>query len=300
MPSPPRIHLVRHAQGFHNLGSEFHSLQDPRLTPLGESQCAALQDTHFPPPTQQNISLVTASPLSRTLHTAHLTFSPALSNGKCHPHILAIPDAQETSDYPCDTGSDLEVLRGICAEQGWKADLSLISDDWNVKTLTNRYSPASEAIQARARDTRLLLREKAGELASAGDQDVEIVLVAHGGYLHYLTDDWEDANKLAGTGWENTEFRTYVFESGPDDDDAYLVETPDSRARRGKEHPMHARDRQRDLFADTMQGWEDQGLQNPSKLGGGGLAPPSERAGQEPAAKNMSVDKVTSEVQVMA
>jgi len=307
MPSQPRIHLVRHAQGFHNLGFEFHSLPDPRLTPLGESQCATLQSKHFPPPSQSNISLVTASPLSRTLHTAHLTFSPALSNGKCKPLILAIPDAQETSDFPCDTGSDVDVLRGVIAEQNWKVDLSLVNEGWNVKTLNNRYSPASRAIQRRARDARILLRQKARELAEAGDEDVEIVLVAHGGYLHYLTDDWEDSDKLAGTGWENCEFRTYTFERdfmSDSDEEAYFSETMESRRRRGKDHPMLDHDKQKELFNLSMQGWEDQGLQRADKLGAEDEASQplddEEGTGQEPAAKNMDLDRKTGEVEVMA
>ena len=41
------LHLVRHAQGFHNLSAANQQLPDPDLTPLGESQCAALRDA-FP------------------------------------------------------------------------------------------------------------------------------------------------------------------------------------------------------------------------------------------------------------
>lgn len=292
-------------------------MHDPRLTPLGESQCATLQKTHFPPSVQQSISLVTASPLCRTIHTAHLVFSPALENGKCYPQILAIPDAQETSDFPCDTGSDPDKLRSICAEQGWKVDLSLVKEGWNIKTMDGRYSPASEAIRARARDVRLLLRQKARELAAKGDADVEIVLVTHGGFLHYLTNDWEDADKLSGTAWENCEHRTYVFEddfTADNDDGAFVLETQESRARRGKQHPMFPREKQEELFHRAMQGWEDQGLQNPAKLGNGASATPLEpedaevneaeveaqAEGQQPAAKNMTVDRVSGDVQVLA
>ncbi|EHY57932.1 hypothetical protein ABEF92_001703 [Exophiala dermatitidis] len=308
MPSQPRIHLVRHAQGFHNLGSEFHSLPDPRLTPHGESQCATLQAEHFPPEKQQNISLVTASPLCRTIHTAHLVFSPALHNGKCVPCILAIPDAQETSDFPCDTGSDPEVLRSICKENGWNVDLSLVTEGWNIKTLDSRYSPASDAIKARARDCRVLLRQKARELSQRGDTDVELVLVTHGGFLHYLTNDWEDADNLSGTGWQNCEARTYVFENDFADDadgDAYFVETMESRTKRGKNYPMFDHQKQEELFHKTMQGWEDQGLQNPAKLGVP-LEPEdaevndAEVEGQKPAAKNMSLDRNSGDVKVMA
>ncbi|EXJ64042.1 hypothetical protein A1O7_00377 [Cladophialophora yegresii CBS 114405] len=303
MPSQPMIHLVRHAQGFHNLGTEFHSLPDPRLTPLGESQCAKLQEEHFPAERQQSISLITASPLTRTLHTAFLTFKPALSSQgtKCKPTILAIPDAQETSDYPCDTGSDVPVLKAFIEEQKWPVDLSLLTDTWNVKTLENRYSPASAAIKARARDCRKLLREKARDLASNGDENVEIVLVTHGGYLHYLTDDWEDAAKLSGTGWDNTEYRTYTFETSflsDDDSQAHLTETRESRQRRGISHPMPDHEEQKGLFDRVMQGWEDQGLQNPAKLSPAVAdEEAAEEHGQQPADLQRHVTQAADEAE---
>ncbi|EXJ72689.1 uncharacterized protein A1O5_03836 [Cladophialophora psammophila CBS 110553] len=305
MSVQPKIHLVRHAQGFHNLGSEFHSLPDPRLTPLGESQCATLQGLHWSPERQQSLSLITASPLSRTLHTALLTFMPALtSSPKCKPTILAIPDAQETSDYPCDTGSDVDVLRDFCTERNWPVDLSLVTKSWNIKTLDNRYSPASEAIKTRARDCRRLLRQKARELAESGDNNVEIVLVTHGGYLHYLTDDWEDAAKLSGTGWENTEYRTYHFEhafSNDSDEEAFLIETMESRNRRGLEHSMLGHDKQQELFQKMMQGWEDQGLQNPSKLSNTAvddeIIEEQESYGQAPADAERHVTMAAEEIQ---
>lgn len=314
MPQP-KIHLVRHAQGFHNLGFEFHSLLDPKLTPLGMSQCTELQSTHFPPSAQKSISLVTASPLSRTLHTANLTFGPALQNGKCQSTILAIPDAQETSDFPCDTGSDVDVLHAIVQEQNWPTDLSLVKEGWNVKTLQNRYSPAGDAIKRRARDARVLLREKARELHAAGDDAVEIVLVAHGAYMHYISDDWEDAAKFTSTGWENCEFRTYRFEAdflNDTDTDAFFVETRESRKRRGKNHPMIGHESQVSLCAEMMQAWEDQGCQNPAKLN----VLPSEAAaqqqarveqgksldfeGQDPAPQGLNLEQVSSEIEVMA
>lgn len=319
--SHPIIHLVRHAQGFHNLGAEFHDLQDPMLTPLGESQCAQLRDVHFPPERQQSISLITASPMSRTLQTAHATFVSALSNGKCHPHILAIPDAQETSDYPCDTGSDLYVLESRSAERSWPVDLSLVPEDWNVKTISNRYSPAGPAIQRRARDARALLREKARELAKQGDENVEIVLVAHGAYMHYISDDWEHADKLMSTGWENCEHRTYTFETDfmtDDDPEAFLSETMDSRRRRGKEHPMFDHDHQVSLCQEMMLAWEGQGCQNPMKipvpaslqLGKAGPSqnsksmPPSSQAiepfGQDPAPQGASHQETGTEIEVEA
>jgi broad specificity phosphatase PhoE len=266
----PIIHCVRHGQGFHNLGAGCYSLRDPCLTPLGEEQCRALRDISFPD--QANISLIAASPLCRTLQSALLTFSPALrsNSSKCSPQILALPDAQETSDDPCDTGSDLSALRGIVAENNWPVDLSLITDGWNVKTLESRYSPHSGAIKARARDARILLCRKIRELVRNGDTDAQIILVTHGGFLHYFTDDWEDSSQYPGTGWHNCETRSYVFEGDfmqDADGDARLTETTESRQRRGKMYPMYGREKQSELFELGMQGWENQGLQRPDKLG---------------------------------
>jgi broad specificity phosphatase PhoE len=265
----PVIHCVRHGQGFHNLGAGFYSLHDPRLTQLGEEQCESLRTTAFPD--QSNISLITASPLCRTLHTASLTFRPALtSNGKCPPQILALPDAQETTDEPCDTGSDPTLLSSIAAENKWPVDLSLIKDGWNVKTMENRYSPHSSAINARVRDTRLLLRQKIREMVENGDVDAHVVLVTHGGYLHYFTDDWEDSYRYPGTGWHNCETRSYAFEEDfmtDADGEARLIETTESRQRRGKTYPMQRREEQPELFRLGMEGRESQGLQRPDRLG---------------------------------
>lgn len=283
---PAIIHCVRHAQGFHNLGTEFHSLRDPRLTPHGENQCADLQSASFPPSAQQQISLITASPLTRTLHTAYLTFQPRLDpNHPSHitstnaptsaqpPQILALPDAQETSDFPCDTGSSPSDLSAFTSQQSWPVDLSLLSDSWTTKSLGTRYSPNGFAIAARARATRQQLRAKARELVAAGVENPQIVLVTHGGFLHYFTGDWEDAYKGLGTGWVNCETRAYEFEAGlggdadEDGDEARIVETAASRRRRGKEGPMPGWKEQEVLFEETMQGWERSGLQRPDRIG---------------------------------
>ena len=40
---PTTVHIVRHAQGYHNLSNANQLLPDPELTPLGEEQCAHLR-----------------------------------------------------------------------------------------------------------------------------------------------------------------------------------------------------------------------------------------------------------------
>lgn len=47
--------------------------------------------------------------------------------------IVALPEIQETSDVPCDVGSDLAVLRKEVEENGMPVDLELVGEDWNSK-----------------------------------------------------------------------------------------------------------------------------------------------------------------------
>ncbi|RMD41627.1 hypothetical protein DV735_g3475, partial [Chaetothyriales sp. CBS 134920] len=264
----PILHCVRHAQGFHNLGIEYSHLPDPFLTPKGEGQCNDLKNGHFAD--QSRLSLITASPLRRTLHTAFLTFQPALT-AKGYS-ILALPDTQETSDFPCDTGSDVDKLQEYSREQGWPVDLSLLSDKWNVKTRDGRYSPHGKAVTARAKAARQLLRQKALELVAAGQPDAEIVLVTHGGFLHYFTNDWENASLETGTGWTNCETRSYTFADldgnadSDEEDEVRLVETLTSRQKRGLSHPMPDPEAQKKLFIEAMEGWEAQGIPRPDQL----------------------------------
>lgn len=73
---------------------------------------------------------MTASPLRRTIYTALESFEPVF---QAHPDVqlIALPDAQETSDVPCDTGSDPEVLRQEFA--GKNVNIDLVQDGWNIK-----------------------------------------------------------------------------------------------------------------------------------------------------------------------
>jgi broad specificity phosphatase PhoE len=260
------IHCIRHGQGFHNLGAGFYDLPDPLLTPEGEAQCRALQHTAFRD--LNTIDLIVSSPMSRALQSASIIFEPLLHEDPTRK-IVAVPDAQETSDDQCDIGSDPDLLKRRCQEHNWSVDLSLTKDGWNDKSFRSPYSPSSIAITRRARATRRFLRKQAQALLRTGAQNINIALVAHGGFMHYLTEDWEDADKRPGTGWINCEVRSYVFERALDcvvDGEAHLRETVASRAIRGVRHSQYPRPMQHELYEMTMEAWERQGLQNPAKI----------------------------------
>ncbi|TVY59116.1 putative phosphatase SPAC5H10.03 [Lachnellula cervina] len=247
------LHLVRHAQGYHNLTTANHTLPDPSLTPLGESQCATLAQTF---PHHALITHLVASPLRRTIYTCLLSFPHEVASGK---KVLALPELQETSDLPCDTGSDPKKLLEEFGRDG-KVDLSLVHEGWNSKK--GKWSPSASAIESRAREARLYLRTLGTEAVAKTNEDQHIVVVTHGGYLHYFTEDWDGHEKFTGTGWANTEYRDYEFVDG-EETNAGLVETQESRERRmGDEIPL-TKDEQRELRASAEREWSENGFQVP-------------------------------------
>ncbi|KAJ4306037.1 hypothetical protein N0V88_000832 [Collariella sp. IMI 366227] len=227
---PTYIHLVRHAQGFHNLCEANHSLSDPDLTPLGKEQCAHLAKTF---PHHNQVTHLLASPLRRTLYTCLLSFAPALDHlksqggGEGEVKITALPDLQEVSPLPCDTGSPPSALS---KEFDGEVDFTQVSDGWNDKiSASSPYEPEMEKLEARARRARNWMREVGREWENAGRGDAHIVAVTHGGFLHFLT-GIDGVRIEKGTGWENTEWRTYEFVEGVmgkggDDGEARLRET---------------------------------------------------------------------------
>lgn len=254
------IHLVRHAQGLHNISKENETIQDPDLTPLGEQQCATLRDNF---PHHGKTTHLVASPMRRTMRTCLLAFAPEVEAGK---KVIALPELQELSPLPCDTGSDPAVLAGEFDAS--KVDLSLVKEGWNDKSPGGPWEPTSRALGARAKKARVWLRDLAAQSRDGGQQEVHIVVVSHGGVLHFLTDDWDgmdstggackcfpgagrttaesgyvgDANGVScdqGTGWANMECRTYEFaDPSGKDENAGMKESPPSwRSRRGSAIP---------------------------------------------------------------
>ncbi|KAF7539464.1 hypothetical protein G7Z17_g12422 [Cylindrodendrum hubeiense] len=212
----PTIHLVRHAQGFHNLSHAAEQLHDPDLTPLGEQQCANLRAAF---PHHAKLTKLMASPMRRTVYTCLKAFG----NNNLLP-ITALPEFQEISLQPCDVGTAVPV---VSAEFAGKADYSRVEETWIEKGPDSPYEPTLEKLLARAKKGRHTLRE------FAGNGDEHILVVTHGGYLHFLTDDWQGVDEQHATGWSNCEYRSYQFvDPTGKDEEAALRETGESWRRR--------------------------------------------------------------------
>jgi broad specificity phosphatase PhoE len=170
----PTIHLVRHAQGHHNLSIENEQMHDPDLTTLGETQCAALRASF---PYHDRIAKLVASPMRRTLYTCMNAFATE----ELYP-VAAVDVLQESSASPCDTGTEVRLLR---EEFDQAVDFTAVGGEWIDKSPSSRFEPVFTKLMARGKDARRELRKIAG-----GVGDGHIVVVSHGSFLHFLTDDW--------------------------------------------------------------------------------------------------------------
>jgi broad specificity phosphatase PhoE len=194
------IHCVRHAQGYHNLNKENEKLPDPILTPFGVEQCKTLQRTF---PYHDKITHLVASPLRRAIYTCLVAFESSVRRGK---KVIALPEIQETSDMPCDTGSDPAKLKEEFESGIWRGtvDLNLVHEGWNDKSIYSKYAPTPDKITARAKEARRWIRD----LGLKSGEDSQIVVVTHGGYLHYFTEDWFGRDKFGGM--SNASFATFL------------------------------------------------------------------------------------------
>jgi len=258
------VHCVRHGQAWHNIQDHDPSLVDPRLTSLGRRQCRTLRKSCKA--RESRIGLIAASPLCRTIQTALLAFYPETHDEIRRPRILALPDAQETSPLPCDVGLDVRELQELCNDRYWPVDLSLVKPGWNSKSDGSRFAPIHIALQERATDLRATLYREAQRLPLRNGRMPEIVLVSHGQFLHFLTEDWEHAAKYTGTGWENCEMRSYELridgstaKRGP-----CLFETAKSRRKRGMTAKAPTQDLQGDMHLRALKDWYDQGAFSPN------------------------------------
>jgi broad specificity phosphatase PhoE len=91
--------------------------------------------------------------------------------------IIALPELQENSSSPADTGSSRETLERIEEFDG--IDFGRLAKHWNSKT--GFWSPDPKSLKSRAAWTRKWLAERPEE---------EIVVVSHGSALRFLTEEF--------------------------------------------------------------------------------------------------------------
>jgi hypothetical protein len=164
--------------------------------------------------TLEGCVLVCASPIHRAIQTALITTEPYLQSGT--HKIIALPLAQEATDKPANTPSALTQLK---QEFGDRVDWRRCMDVYvNYDSNAGTSAPDAKSLCARALELRRFLRDC---------DEMEIVVVLHEDFLHYVTGDLHEDRSQAKGDEENTEFRSYqVFPDGSED--ATLKETEES------------------------------------------------------------------------
>jgi len=221
---PPTLYLVRHAQGENNI-EDSHWIRDAVLTEKGKEQSLALRQDF---PHHDDISLVISSPLRRAIQTASIAFSPTIARSEVQ--YLVHPLAQEINSKQCDIGYDRADIQNQLPDLlpgkdlGFalsKIDLSLVHEGWNSKT--GIYAPDREAVKRRAASLRSWLFQRSED---------KIVLVTHGAFLHFLTEDWTGDDPVRGTAYLNCEVRIFDFTDHSTAADAHIEERNENRANR--------------------------------------------------------------------
>ncbi|KAK9241758.1 histidine phosphatase superfamily [Lipomyces tetrasporus] len=228
---PPIVYLVRHAEGEHNV-NDSHHIRDALLTDKGKEQCFQLRDRF---PYHDDISLVLASPLRRTIQTAPYAFASVLKNSNVA--FVLVPQAQEISALACDVGQERSVLE----EELPNLITNELLDFDSVKK--GIYVPRLQAVKERAAALRSWLWQR---------PESHIVLLTHGAFLHYLTEDWHiirpeeryisDKSLLyyhllttmTGTAYQNCEFRRFAFSEASHGQEAHLFEVGGTGVKQGR------------------------------------------------------------------
>ncbi|KAF2720971.1 hypothetical protein K431DRAFT_269474 [Polychaeton citri CBS 116435] len=194
----PVLHIMRHAQGFHDTLPEGHQIHDPHLTPHGVEECKAVLASFK---TYDRIDLLLASPMRRAIQTCRLCFAPCVEQRGMK--IIALPLAEEATADPSDTGSSIDVLR---SEFGDFVDLTNVKDGWYQHI--GEFATDHEHLVARATHLRQWIRNR---------PEREAVLVCHGLFAHYITGEVDEKGNQTTGWWKDAELRTYRFTDGADE-----------------------------------------------------------------------------------
>ncbi|KAI1644134.1 histidine phosphatase superfamily [Daldinia loculata] len=218
------IHIVRHAQGPHNVSHDALMMRDPFLTAEGLQQCARVQQT-FP----FTIDAIISSPQRRAIQTALICFGQFVAGGI---QVDLHADLQETGSIPCNVGVDVPTLE---KEFGGTINTDNLDDNWHR---TGLYSDPTQ-LRARAMRVRRDIREYAVSMLEGiknqpRNQDMHLAVVSHSIFIPFLTGDFSGGVNY----FRNAEWRSYTFRDlRGTDENAALVETDQSLLRRRGTRP---------------------------------------------------------------
>ncbi|KAJ5506883.1 Histidine phosphatase superfamily clade-1 [Penicillium expansum] len=186
---PGMIHLVRHAEGLHNLRNN-PDIRDASLSQRGFDFAEDL-GLRFIQAHSNSVGAVVSSPLRRTIQTSLTAFPRILSSAQYPENsgrgvrdgvMLALDaDLQEITDLPCNTGSSLTDLVNEFPELG--PNIQALDQNWYIKTGPDSPLPQSDS------DRRIQILERLQQILAAlqnSQKDKDILVVTHQGVISVL------------------------------------------------------------------------------------------------------------------
>ncbi|XP_039050420.1 phosphoglycerate mutase-like protein 1 isoform X2 [Hibiscus syriacus] len=195
------LHLVRHAQGVHNVAGEkdpaacsSEEYFDAHLTPLGWQQVDNLRKHVHETGLSKKVDLVIVSPLLRTMQTAVGVFGgegykngidvpplmvanagesgrPEISSLNCPPFVAFELCREILGGHPCDRRKGISEYQTLFPA----IDFSLIESDNDVLWVADTLERDEDAVARGKQFLNWLWTRK----------EKEIAVVSHGGFLHH-------------------------------------------------------------------------------------------------------------------
>ena len=178
-----KVHLVRHAEGVHNLYNDT-SIPDAPLTQRGFDFADEL-GKRFVKEHTNSIGSVIASPLRRAIQTS-LTAFPRLLSSDLYPpgsgkgvrngvSLELYTNLQELDDVPANTGSDSADLLSQFPELATQ-----------IQNLPNGWNDKSTLPTGSRRKSQILERIERALTGLNGLKEIDVVVVTHSGIIQLL------------------------------------------------------------------------------------------------------------------
>jgi broad specificity phosphatase PhoE len=244
-----RLHVVRHAEGTHNVNQDYKDMSkhgiDARLTDKGKEQCHRLASSSSTCPTMSQVlkgtELVVTSPLTRCLQTALLSF-PTLTENPRIPFV-ALESIRETVNYACDRRRPISELLSL--ESSSSTCLEMDANRVNFEEIQHDHDHLWDSYEQRLGSSSSSQARESAELHRVADRardfftwirdrsEQEMIVCTHSAFLRVLH-SW---GQPGGVPWimpqlldhrhpkPDQEIPVVQYCGGDDDDDAALLET---------------------------------------------------------------------------
>lgn len=213
------IHLVRHAEGTHNVEKNYRSVEntDAPLTKFGINQCLTFSEEIARK--LNNIECIITSPMTRAIQTAQFCFDEQINNEKVP--FIACEEWRETVNYLCDARRETSYLR----EEFPKVDFEHIKHEadpiWAHYQAIHGSQDDFDKLRELADLNSLKVRCRAALDFIVKREEKEIAIVSHSALFYHLFNSFddslvkfedEDVESLMKDRFENCEVRSIAVQ----------------------------------------------------------------------------------------